>query len=120
MTYESKFIKLRELDEKPQKDMAEDNSATLTAAIAPAMWKVYNRGVTSRTQSNATRAATDIYIIKAETSRLPDTLPIGLPKDLFSGKDFAYEKTDDGFVLRCQGRDLEKDTVHEYQFKIAW
>ena len=120
MTYESKFRKLKELDEKPRKDMAEDNSATLTAAIAPAMWKVCNREVTSRTQSNATRAAIDIYIIKAETGRLPDALPIGLPKDLFSGEDFAYEKTDDGFVLRCQGRDLEKDTVHEYQFKIAW
>jgi hypothetical protein len=41
-----------------------------------------------------------------------------LPKDLFSGEDFEYEKKDDGFVLRCRAKDLGKDKIHEYEFKL--
>ena len=41
-----------------------------------------------------------------------------MPKDLFSGKDFIYEKTDTGFTLRCQGKDLAKDLIYEYEFKL--
>jgi len=63
--------------------------------------------------------AVDIYIINAKTGKLPDAIPASLPKDMFSGKDFEYEKTADGFILRCQGRDLLKDEVHEYEFKVA-
>ena len=42
-----------------------------------------------------------------------------MPKDLFSGKDFKYEKTSDGFILKCPGKDLFKDEAYEYEFKIA-
>jgi len=38
-----------------------------------------------------------------------------LPKDLFSGEDFEYEKNDDGFVLRCRGKDSD---VYRFKFKI--
>ena len=47
------------------------------------------------------------------------SLPAGLPKDLFSGKDFLYEKTDAGFTLTGQGKDLDKDIVQKYEFKVA-
>jgi len=50
--------------------------------------------------------------------QLPDELPADLPKDLFGGKDFEYERTKDGFVLRCQGKDLSKDKIYEYEFKV--
>ena len=43
---------------------------------------------------------------------------MGAAKDLFSGKDFVYETTKDGFVLKCQGKDMVKDKVHEYSFKV--
>jgi len=45
-------------------------------------------------------------------------LPAELPGDLFSGKDFQYEKTTEGFILRCQGEDLYKNEVYEYEFKV--
>jgi len=44
--------------------------------------------------------------------------PEGLPKDLFSGKDFRYEKTADGFTLRCRGKDLDKNETYQYEFKV--
>jgi hypothetical protein len=72
----------------------------------------------SKTLFNAIIAAVEIYIVKAKTSRLPDTLPAGLPRDLFSGKDFEYEKTKDGFILRCRGKDLDKDEFYQYEFKV--
>ena len=57
-------------------------------------------------------------MIRARTGKLPDSLPAGLPKDLFSGKDFIYEKTEEGVILRCQGKDMEIDEIHEYEFKV--
>ncbi|GAI97930.1 unnamed protein product, partial [marine sediment metagenome] len=90
----------------------------LTVALVPAVGKLYGQGVRVETFSNAVRTAVEIYIVKAKTGRLPDELPAGLPKDLFSSKPFQYEKTVEGFILHCQGRDLLKDTIHQYEFKI--
>ena len=118
LPYPQAYIKLTKLVEKPQKDATEDPNAILTAILFPALGTVHSIMVKAETLSNAVRAAVEIYIIKAKTGRLPDNLPIGLPKDLFSGKDFEYIKTGDGFILRCQGRDLRKDKIHEYKFKI--
>ena len=72
----------------------------------------------TKTFSNVIRAAIELYIIKARTDRLPDKLPADMPKDLFSGKDFEYEKTQDGFILHCRGQDLTKNQTHEYEFKV--
>ena len=116
--YTKTYAELKELSEKPQKDGAENTAATLTAALAPALYKIYGQEVRAKTHSNALRTAVDVYIIKAKTGRLPDRLPAGSPKDLFSGKDFEYQKTKDGFVLRCRGRDLVKDEIPQYEFKI--
>ena len=79
---------------------------------------MYNNETREKTFSNAVRAAIEVYITKAETGQLPETLPTGLPKDLFSGKDFRYEKTADGFTLRCRGKDLDKNETYKYEFKV--
>jgi hypothetical protein len=63
-------------------------------------------------------AAIELYLIKAKTGTLPNELPTDLPQDPFSDNNFVYEKTADGFVLKCQGRDLSRDVVHEYAFKV--
>ena len=118
MTYAKTYEELKKLSEKPQKDTIEDTGATLTVVTAPALFKVYGHEMRNKTFSNAIEAAVDIYIIKVKTGRFPNTLPADLPKDLFSGKDFGYKKTDDGFILRCQGKDLNKNKIHQYEFKI--
>ncbi len=89
-----------------------------TLLLAPAIGKIYDNAIESTTFSNALKAALELYIITAQTGKLPDSIPTGMPKDLFSGKDFKYEKTSDGFILKCQGKDLSKDETYQYEFKI--
>jgi hypothetical protein len=121
---------------KEVKDTAKEKPE---AAITEVLLPVINRALTvdtrERTRLNAVRAGIEIYIIRAKTGKLPDELPAGLPKDMFSGKDFLYEKTDAGFiltgqgkdldddiigfVLNSQGKDLDKDIVQKYEFKVA-
>jgi hypothetical protein len=74
--------------------------------------------VRHKTSVNALNCALGIYAHKAGTGELPDEIPADSPKDLFSGGNFEYEKTKDGFVLRCRGRDLFKNEIHEYEFKV--
>ena len=62
--------------------------------------------------------ALDIHIIKVRKGKLPEKLPSNCPKDVFSGKDFIYTKTSDGFTLQCRGKDLSKNKFHEWEFKI--
>jgi len=38
---------------------------------------------------------------------------------LFGGEDFEYKKTEEGFMLQCRGKDLDKDKIHQYEFKVA-
>ena len=117
LPYEQAYAGLESLANKLVEDK-ENPDATMTCMLAPATQRIYNIDVLRKTFSNALKTALEIYIINAKTGRLPDTLPSGLPKDLFSGKPFQYAKTAEGFILRCQGRDLDKDEIHGYEFKI--
>ncbi len=95
-----------------------DQQRTLTCIICPRFNVLYNFNIQENTIFNANRAAVEVYLIKAKTGKLPDELPADSPKDLFSDKPFIYEKTSDGFVLRCQGKDLSKNETYEYKFKV--
>lgn len=117
-SYEQRYRKLTELTEQMTEAAAHDKAAMLTAMFAPGLGKVYNHQVLAEANANATQVAVDIFVRRAKTGRFPRELPADLPEDPFSGKDFEYERTDDGFVLRCQGTDLEKDKVHEYTFTV--
>jgi hypothetical protein len=116
--YTEVYSRLKQLNEKPGKEITENPDATLTTLLLPAFGNIYSIEIRTKTISNSVRTAVEIYIIKAKTGKLPDALPAGLPEDLFSGKDFEYEKTKDGFVLRCQGKDFLKDKIHQYEFKV--
>ena len=103
------------------KQMRDDPDATLASlALAPATVKrIYQLAIRRQTHFNAIMTAIALYIDQAKEGRLPASLPAGTPPDLFSGKPFAYTKTAEGFILRCQGReDPDKDKVHEYEFKV--
>lgn len=119
MNYEKVYNELKKLNEQPHKDLAENNTdAYLTSIVAAGYDKIVSVETSSKTLTNAVRAAIEIYITKVKTGQLPETLPTGLPKDLFSGKDFRYEKTKDGFILRCRCKDLNKDETYKYEFKV--
>jgi len=117
-SYEQRYRKLAELTDKMTRASAQDTAATLTAMFAPGLAKVYSHQVRAEANANATQAAVDIFIIRAKTGELPEELPADLPKDPFSGRDFEYERTDEGFVLRCRGKDLVKDEVHEFALLV--
>lgn len=113
-TYEQRYLKLTHLAAQAQQLAASDEVAVLAAALVPGFDKVYSRQVLGEAAANATRAAVDVCITRAQTGQFPAELPADLPKDPFSGEDFDYEPTDTGFVLRCRGKDLATDTIHEF------
>ncbi|MEA3224561.1 MAG: hypothetical protein U9Q07_01325 [Planctomycetota bacterium] len=119
LPYQQSHRKLDELNDRVQKDAKENPAAILTAMLTPAVGKIRTAETKNKTFFNAIRASVDIYMVKAKTGRLPEKLPADSPKDLFSGKDFEYDKTKDGFVLRCQAKDLDKDEIYQYEFKVA-
>ncbi len=67
---------------------------------------------------NGVKAAVEVYLVIAKTGQLPKTLPDGLPKDPFTGRDFVYEITDDGFALRCQGKEFLSRKNRWLDFKV--
>jgi len=112
--------RITEVFEQVDKDQKnKKKEAMFTAALVPGLSKIYGLMIKATTHANAVRAAVELYIAKGKTGRLPEKLPAGLPKDLFSGKDFEYAKTAQGFMLRCQAKDIDKDKIHEYEFKVA-
>jgi hypothetical protein len=119
MNYAKVYSELKKLNAQPHKDLAQNNiDAYLTSILAAGYSKIVSNEISSKTFTNAVRAAIEIYITKTKTGQLPETLPAGLPKDLFSGKDFRYEKTADGFTLRCRGKNLNKNETYSYEFKV--
>ena len=118
MNYQKVYTELKNLNEQPKKDLAENTDAYLTSIVSPAFDRIISVEVREKTFNNAVRAAIEIYIQKAKTGQLPDNLPKGLPKDLFSGKDFKYEKTTDGFTLHCRGKNLDKIETYKYEFRV--
>jgi hypothetical protein len=117
LPYEKSHRKLKELSARIEQDAKKNPAAIMAALLTPANSRVRTLGIRSETVFNATRAAIEIYIIRAETGQLPQKLPADLPRDLFSGKDFEYEKTKTGFTLRCRAKDLDKDEIYQYEFK---
>jgi len=67
---------------------------------------------------NNIRAAVGIYLIFAKTGRLPEKLPEHLPKNPFTGEDFIYEITDEGFVLHYGAEDVPDYMIRENEYKI--
>jgi hypothetical protein len=119
LPYPQSRNQLEQMHKNAEKQAKDNPASILSASLWPAVTKICTLEVRAKTNANALKAAIDIYITKAKTGRLPDTLPASLPKDLYSGKDFEYEKTKEGFVLRCcQGKDLDKDEFLKHEFKV--
>jgi len=118
MPYPEAYRQLEELTQKSIKDASTNPGAVFAVIFAPTLTKLLSMEIRYKTSVNALDCALGIYAHKAGAGELPDEIPADSPKDLFSGKDFEYEKTKDGFVFRCRGKDLFKDEIHEYEFKV--
>lgn len=118
LPYPQSYKQLVKLSEKPGIESKKNPNAIIAAHFAPATGRIVCLDIRARTHFNAVKTALDLYITKVKAGRLPAELPEDMPKDLFSGKDFEYEKTEDGFVLRCRDKDLSKNKIYEYEFKV--
>jgi hypothetical protein len=112
MPYEQAVAQLKQLrDFDPN-----DPSSQVVQAFIPGLDKIFSQKTAIETHANAIKAGIEVLLSRAKTGQLADALPSSLPGDAFSGKDFDYAKTKDGFTLRCPGRDLD---VYRYEFKIS-
>ena len=98
----------------------EYNPASRTAgAFMPALTKILALKTRAEAHANAIKAGIEVLLDRARTGQLADTLPAGLPKDSFSGENFKYEKTKEGFILHCRDKELDKDKQNQYEFKLS-
>jgi hypothetical protein len=122
MMYEEKILKIQKLKEKFIDEYVTDTTpwplAVLFLTGSATVDEMYNIKVLNTAQFNALKAAIEIYLIKAETGQLPETLPDGLPKDPYSGKDFGYEITEEGFTFHSQGEDFQGRGDRLLEFKV--
>jgi len=115
--YVEKYAEIQRLSDELEQQPVSD-PVTLLLIGTHYMVSYYRIHVRQTAQFNAIRAAIEVYLVMAKTGQLPDTLPDGLPKDPYSGQDFEYEKTADGFVLRCRVKAIDDNKVWQYEFKV--
>lgn len=44
-------------------------------------------------------------------------MPRGLPKDLYTGRDLEYERTEKGFLLRFDPENVSRVRVRQFEFR---
>jgi hypothetical protein len=70
--------------------------------------------------TNAMMTAIEVYLVKARTGQLPDVLPSNAPKDPYNGKDFTYEKSEKGFVIRSSPSPfLASRKTRQFEFRCG-
>ncbi len=116
--FETKYRQIRHQDEQVSSDPKNNPQAIFTAVFRPDLAKIYALLVKVQSNDNLLSVAIYLYKHKAQVGVLPETLPAGLPKNLFNGKNFGYEKTKEGFILRVETRGLGRDKPIEYGFKV--
>ncbi len=96
----------------------DDLNASIACLSLPRIVRIYTLQTRGQAQANATRAGVEICLCRLDTGTLPETLPPGLPTDPFSGRDFEYERTAEGFTLRCRTAEFKTEKLHQYAFNV--
>ncbi len=105
--------RLREgLNEEPNNPMVGQLAGILS------MPSLYSVQVLYDARLAAFSVALELYLGKAKTGRLPSQLPPGLPKDAYSGEDFIYTITEDGFTLRSRVRPVDGRETLRLEYNI--
>jgi len=119
MLYSDKYAEIQRLSDTLEREFGSDPAANQIIEACGLLVGLYDLQVRHATHLNALKTAIEIYLVKAKTGQLPQTLPEGLPKDPYTDGDFGYEITDEGFALRCQGQDFQKGRMKQMlEFKL--
>lgn len=123
-TFKKKLSQVHELFNKVMEE--DDTDPIVKGFISPSGINMeqqiaisYSRNYAKhKARINRTKAATEIYLVLAKTGKLPQKIPGHLPKDPFTGKDFGYKITDEGFALRYQGEDFFTQKNQFFEFRV--
>jgi len=119
MTYEQKCAQMQRLVNKLKEGDSTDQIVTFVMPFSGTNpLDIYPFQVGHVAHINGIKAAVEVYLVVAQTGQLPEKLPDYLPKDPFTGRDFVYEITDEGFALRCQGEDFQGRGKQVLEFKV--
>ncbi len=118
MPYQQKYSELEELEEELKNNPIVDPFYYLWISLPKNIIEQHGIYVHGLAKHNVIRVAIEIYLIKAETEKLPEMLPANFPKDPFTGRDFEYEITTKGFMLRCREEGIS-EKVWEYEFTVT-
>jgi len=116
--YQQKYAELQELTAKLADQNADGDPVGILSIFGPDVVEMHDIYVRQMAHFNAVSAAIEIYLVKAETSQLPETLPSCLPNDPFSSDAFEYEITNEGFVLRSRHEEICANKLWEFEFKV--
>jgi len=119
MLYQQKYLEIQELEEQLEDHAVDDPVVILRFFIPSNVAEQHDIYVGGITVFNVTKVAIEIYLVNAETGQLPETLPANLPKDPFSGQEFEYNVSDEGFVISFDPENLSDLRVRQYEFPIA-
>ncbi len=124
MTYEQKCSQIQRLVDKLKAEHGDDpvvahiiSISGIGSIIKPPMCQ-YPFYVGHQAHINAVKTAVELYLVVVKTGQLPKTLPPGLPKDPYTGRDFEYEITENGFTLRCGVENCRHGIIEQYEFKV--
>ena len=117
-SYRDKHAKIAQLKDKVYAGIeAGDIIILVTRALSVEHY--YQLHVKRLALAHAVQAAILVYRMKAEKGRLPEALPDGLPGDPYSGKDFDYAITEEGFTLRCRAMAVGYNQgPRQFDFKV--
>ncbi len=126
MPYTDKYQEIQKLTDDLIDEYGDDPAVNyiIFCTRARAIPGCFNIQIRHTAGFNAVKAAIEIYLDYVETGQLPDVLPDNLSKDPFSGEDFEYEITDQGFILRCRQAEIDSNEIWEnepleYDFDVA-
>lgn len=120
LPYPQGYEQLKVIGNFPTEDVKNNPDAFFASLFAPAVSKVYILNLRIKVNENALNCAVDIFIENAKYKKLPDSLPADSPGNPFSGKPFIYEKTNEGFILKCNENSVpeeEKEHMDKYEFE---
>ncbi|GEM_PF-435873 len=132
MPYQGKIAKLKELEREVREQYGNNRDSQRMMLAHPErllglsivilcqteMTRVYEPHIRHLAHVTAVRAGIEVYLFRAREGHLPEVLPAGLPKDPFTGRDFKYEITDDGFMLSLPDESVLGYGLSPYQFRV--
>lgn len=96
---------IADLNEEVANDPVCETMRLHIAVSAEGARRLYWAKMLGLAQQNAASVALVLYRQRAKTGVLPAELPPGVVKDPFTGQDFLYEVTEDGFTLRSSAEE---------------